>query len=863
MSDSLSMTMSILDEMRPVIQNIASRLESLDEAERRRNAGQQQRVQALSNQYKNLAASIGRVGTVAGTTLNNITGMLTRAIGLTVKWGGALGSLAGVGSLTVLLKQGIQLNAEMEKYRMTLTTVMRSGAQANSMLDWIVRFSERTPFQVQGLAEAATQLEAVGLNARRYLPVIGDMAAAFGGTEERIQMLIRALSFLKSGVSGEAMESLRRFGISRKDFEDRGIRFNRAGQMISSGNEGIAALEGIAKSKFGGLMETQAKTFSGLLSNLKDMANNTLRDTVAPLFEYVRSKAEGLLDTLNRLRDNGLIREWGHRIGSSLVGAAQTVGTVASEVFATTREGGIGAGMDKLWEYTKQPAADFITWFIDALKRGMLEAWDLFKRVWAEHPVATTLASGYAANRLSGGAIGSGLAAGAGYGLRRLLGARVGGAAGRVGGLAAGGYAAGVANLAGAGFATYGVLSLYDSISNDAPASWNLAGRAGAAFRRNIRRSLGRADWADEGSVNAYADMLAGNSAYVNAKREESARLDRLKNNFLYDATQSANLHLGLRAEIGKFGDFGAYSSNDLSSNATNAAFALRMKFGSPSDQLATLRAEIAQKEGSRGRFTFGDRYGPMPVLDAFDRVDDGRSYIESRAALEKEILSLKRQEIDLEAKMAQAAVKTNAELFKRLHGARPEDKFKEFQATSIALNLAQWDQGTQANQLGKLDAEALSLVEQTGLIDKSVISRVRRGALAGEAWRMGFGDVGDYLLGKETEFDGKGFADRFDEVGKDIADDFKSVVDTLKTELDTFGKALPASLTDALTSLFDRAEQMKIAIEWPDPLQIQAKFEQLSEDKFREWIESAVRKALGIAHPKVDAAENGMGVGV
>ena len=63
---------------------------------------------------------------------------------------------------------------------MYLSTVLKSQAKAKEYMEWIKEFAATTPFEIPGLVEAATRLEACGLNAKRYMRTLGDTAAAMG-----------------------------------------------------------------------------------------------------------------------------------------------------------------------------------------------------------------------------------------------------------------------------------------------------------------------------------------------------------------------------------------------------------------------------------------------------------------------------------------------------------------------------------------------------------------------------------------------------------------------------------------------------------------------------------------------------------
>ncbi|MCG8406748.1 MAG: hypothetical protein MI923_16250 [Phycisphaerales bacterium] len=293
----------------------------------------------------------------------------------TLRWSTIAGT-AAVGAGTLLLKQGIGLNAEFEKYRLTLETVQRSQAKANADIAWIIRFAKTTPFEVQGLAETTAQLEAFGLNARKWLPLVGDLAAAFGGTEEKVQQLVRAISFLRTGASGEAFETLRRVGISRSEFESRGIEFDKGGQLKSDSEEALDALADIIQTRFGGMMDRLSRTFTGTISNIKDTATNSLREVTGPLFDSLTEEAQAFLKQLEEFERTGVTARVTDELGQFLNEAFKSAAAFSkSEILQPLQEGADFKDVaGNLFDQAKEPAAEFAVWLAGTLADAFIQS---------------------------------------------------------------------------------------------------------------------------------------------------------------------------------------------------------------------------------------------------------------------------------------------------------------------------------------------------------------------------------------------------------------------------------------------------------------------------------------------------------
>jgi phage tail tape-measure protein len=116
---------------------------------------------------KNLEEVSGKGGkSVKGLSgaMDDLKGRFTPLTGLVTKLGIAFGAwkLAGVA------KGFLDTSSSMETYSTTLGTVLKSTERAGEMMEWIRDFAASTPFEIPGLVEAATRLEAYGLDAQKY-----------------------------------------------------------------------------------------------------------------------------------------------------------------------------------------------------------------------------------------------------------------------------------------------------------------------------------------------------------------------------------------------------------------------------------------------------------------------------------------------------------------------------------------------------------------------------------------------------------------------------------------------------------------------------------------------------------------------
>ena len=104
-----------------------------------------------------------KTGSIAGGVMGGL------ALFQTIK-----GTFSGLGDAT------IGANMQMESYRNTLATVLKSWGKADKTLAWVKTFAAETPFEIPELVEATTRLSTYGIVAEDTLGNIGNMASVMG-----------------------------------------------------------------------------------------------------------------------------------------------------------------------------------------------------------------------------------------------------------------------------------------------------------------------------------------------------------------------------------------------------------------------------------------------------------------------------------------------------------------------------------------------------------------------------------------------------------------------------------------------------------------------------------------------------------
>lgn len=219
----------------------------------------------------------------------------------------ALGVTAGAAALGGLGYAAIKAAADAEQTQIAFTTMLGSAEKAGAFTKDLVNFAKTTPFELKGLEDSSKKLLAYGLSQKEILPTLknlGDIAAGVG--TEKLPFLITALGQVraKTILSGEELKQFTETGVpligelakvtgfSVGQITDRtkdlGITYDQVNQALGN----LAGTGG----KFNNLMEKQAGSLSGMVSNLADAWDIFLRGQGAPLIEWGKKFVAILID---------------------------------------------------------------------------------------------------------------------------------------------------------------------------------------------------------------------------------------------------------------------------------------------------------------------------------------------------------------------------------------------------------------------------------------------------------------------------------------------------------------------------------------------------------------------------------------
>lgn len=225
---------------------------------------------------------------------------------------GAAMTAAITAPVAAVVTLGIEFNAMKERAITSFTSVLGSAEKAVGFFEELADFAARTPFELPGLVTSAQRFAALGIEAKAIIPIltaIGDTAAKFGKGAEGVDRITNALVQMvnKGKVSSEeltqqlgeifpAVQILAdKMGISTSALFDQmqkgAVKSSQAVKLLL-----VGMLE-----RFGGEMEKQSATFSGLMSTLRDEARFAAGAITESLFNQLKGGLAALVEIIPRV----------------------------------------------------------------------------------------------------------------------------------------------------------------------------------------------------------------------------------------------------------------------------------------------------------------------------------------------------------------------------------------------------------------------------------------------------------------------------------------------------------------------------------------------------------------------------------
>ncbi|NMM52155.1 hypothetical protein [Paenibacillus aquistagni] len=225
-------------------------------------------------------------------------------------------TIAAVTGLAV--KSGFSEAMDLEGFRLQLETATKDAKKAAEIMSYSIDLANKTPFEGGELVQGAAKLEAMGMSAKKWLPQIGDMAAA---TNKPFDQAIEAIIDAQAG----ELERLKEFGITKAKITEKANEMfrnqevvNNKGQIVDQEKFNQAMVQ-IMNDRFTGGMEKQSTTLKGIWSTVTGVTKSALSNIVGitsdgsirqgSLYEMLKDKIKSVASTLERWQSDGTLQK--------------------------------------------------------------------------------------------------------------------------------------------------------------------------------------------------------------------------------------------------------------------------------------------------------------------------------------------------------------------------------------------------------------------------------------------------------------------------------------------------------------------------------------------------------------------------
>lgn len=220
--------------------------------------------------------------------ISKLGGIAKKGAGVAVAAVGAVTAALGAGVVA-----GVKYNASIESYQTSFEVMTGSAEKAAEVIDKLKKVGAETPFELPDLADTTQLLMNYGFSADEAMDsmmMLGDISQ---GSAEKMSRIATAYGQMSSAgkVSLEDVKQMIEAGfnplqeISESTGESMASLYDRISKGTISVDEITASMQRATSEggKYFQSMEKQSQTFSGLISTLKDNAQQLLGEVVKPI----------------------------------------------------------------------------------------------------------------------------------------------------------------------------------------------------------------------------------------------------------------------------------------------------------------------------------------------------------------------------------------------------------------------------------------------------------------------------------------------------------------------------------------------------------------------------------------------------
>lgn len=234
----------------------------------------------------------------------------------------------GVGGLFAFKKFFVDTAVKLEGFRTQLAALEGGSAKAEQSMQWLQRFSERTPAEVESLMGAFVKLKGFGLDplADGTLQSIVDQTSKLGYSQERLEAITTRIgkAWAKNKLDGEASIGLMEEGVPVFELLSKATGHSAAEleQAAAKGNLSRKAIrlliDEMGKSS-AGAAAASTKTWTGMVAQLGSRWTGFVDKVMqAGVFDSLKSELSGLLAKVDEMAKSGELDELAKNVAEGI-----------------------------------------------------------------------------------------------------------------------------------------------------------------------------------------------------------------------------------------------------------------------------------------------------------------------------------------------------------------------------------------------------------------------------------------------------------------------------------------------------------------------------------------------------------------
>lgn len=284
--------------------------------------------------------------------ISKLGGIAKKGAGVAVAAVGAVTAALGAGVVA-----GVKYNASIESYQTSFEVMTGSAEKAAEVIDKLKKVGAETPFELPDLADTTQLLMNYGFSADEAMDkmmMLGDISQ---GSAEKMSRIATAYGQMSSAgkVYLEDVKQMIEAGfnplqeISESTGESMASLYDRISKGTISVDEITASMQRATSEggKYFQSMEKQSQTFSGLISTLKDNAQQLLGEVVKPI-------SDGLTESLLPAAISAIEQLTQGFEENGVAGMIQAAGNIVNGLFTGMMENApllISTGMELLNQF--------------------------------------------------------------------------------------------------------------------------------------------------------------------------------------------------------------------------------------------------------------------------------------------------------------------------------------------------------------------------------------------------------------------------------------------------------------------------------------------------------------------------------